>query len=85
MRTILAKERAFLKENQETLRREYPGKYLLIKGTEVHGAFETRDEGVDAGVRRFPTDAFLVRSVENVDDPIAHIPALSVGVPLCLP
>ena len=41
MAGLLAVEREYLKENQEELRQKHPGKYLLIKGTEVHGAYET--------------------------------------------
>lgn len=83
----LAVEREYLKENQEELRQEYPGKYLLIKGTEVHGAYETRDQAIAAGVRQYPEPgaSFLVRSVEDVADPVFHNPALSIGVPLSRP
>ncbi len=87
MAGLLAVEREYLKENQEKLRQEYPGKYLLIKGTQVHGAYETQDEAVAGGVRKFPEPgaAFLVRSVEDVADPVFRNPALSMGIPLtCL-
>ena len=79
----LAKEKAFLRENQEALATRYPGKYLLIKGAEVHGAYETYDQGVTAGVQEFAAGPFLVRSVEQPHDSEApSIPALSIGVPL---
>ena len=79
----LAKEKAFLQENQEALAAQHPGKYLLIKDAEVHGAYETYDQGVAAGVRKFAAGPFLVRSVQHPDDAEApSIPALSIGVPL---
>ncbi len=83
MSEILVAERAYLKENQERLRRQYPGQYLLIKGARVHGAYDTREAGVVAGVQRFP-DAreFLVRSVDQPEDPVVSNPALSLGIPL---
>lgn len=78
----LAKEKAFLKQNQATLAEQHPGKYLLITGEQVHGAFETYEQGVSAGVQQFGAGPFLVRSVLEPDDPEApNIPALSVGVP----
>ena len=78
----LAKEKAFLRENQKALAAEYPGKYLLIVGEEVHGAFETYDEGVVAGTRLFGAGPFLIRSVLRPEDAeVPSIPALSVGVP----
>ena len=79
----LATEKAFLKQNQATLAERHPGRYLLIKGDRVYGAFETYEQGVSAGVRQFGAGPFLVRSVLEPDDPEApNIPALSVGVPL---
>ncbi len=78
----LAKEKAFLRRKQKTLAERYPGRYLLIRGEEVHGAFETYDEGVTAGVQVFGAGPFLVRSVLKPEDAEApSIPALSVGVP----
>jgi hypothetical protein len=83
----LARERAYLRDNHEKLSREYPGKYLLIKDEEVHGAFDSEDEGVSGGIRKFPTArSFLVRHVDQVEDPVLSNPALSLGIPLtCSP
>ena len=79
----LATEKVFLRENQEALSAQHPGKYLLIKGAEVHGAFETYDQGVTVGVEKFGSGPFLVRSVQQPQDSEApSIPALSIGVPL---
>lgn len=79
----LATEKAFLQENQEPLSAQHPGKYLLIKGAEVHGAYETYDQGVIAGVQKFGAGPFLVRSVLKPHDSEApKIPALAIGVPL---
>ncbi len=64
----LAKEKVFLKSNQKILVEEFPGKYLLIKGETVHGAFETYDEGIAAGASEFGPGPFLVRSVIQPDD-----------------
>ena len=79
----LAGEKTYLKENQEKLAAQYPGKYLLVREGGVHGAFETYEQGVSAGVRMFGAGPFLVRSVLHPEDSKApRIPALSVGVPL---
>lgn len=80
---ILTVERDYLRDNHDRLRRRYPGKYLLIKGTKVYGAYDTREAGVVAGVTRFPdARAFLVRSVDQPEDALVSNPALSLGVPL---
>ena len=79
----LATEKAFLLENQKALSARHPGKYLLIEGAEVHGAYETYDQGVIAGVQKFGAGPFLVRSVLQPHDSEApKIPALSIGVSL---
>ncbi len=78
----LAKEKQFLLQNQAALAERHPGKYLLIRGEQVHGAFETFEQGVSAGVQQFGAGPFLVRSVlEPKDSEAPSIPALSVGVP----
>jgi hypothetical protein len=83
---VLKTERQYLRNNQKRLRREYPGRFLLITDETVHGDYETYDEGVMAGVERFPNGPpFLVRSVDDVDDPVLHNPALVLGVPLSCP
>ena len=83
MTDLLAKEKTYLKENQAELAAQHPGKYLLIKGDKTHGAFETYEQGVSAGVKLFGAGPFLVRSVLHPEDLEApSIPALSVGVPL---
>ena len=78
----LGTEKEYLKANRDQFMQEYPGKYLLIKDEEVFGAFETYEEGVKEGARRFGVGPFLVRSVLQPEDAEApSIPALSIGVP----
>lgn len=79
----LSREKAFLREHLDELARNHPGKYLLIHGEELHGAFETYEKGVEAGTRMFGAGPFLVRSVLEPDDAEApSVPTLSIGVPL---
>ncbi len=79
----LAKEKAYLVANLVALSADHPGKFLLIKGEAVHGAFETYEQGVVAGTKRFGVGPFLVRLVSHPGDSEApSIPALSVGVAL---
>lgn len=83
----LARERTYLRNNHEKIRKKYPGKYLLIKGDRVHAAFASETEALDEGFRRFPTArSFLVRHVDQVEDPVFSNPALSLGIPFtCSP
>ena len=78
----LFREKEFLRSNQKALSEKYLGKYLLIKGEKVHGAYDTFDEGVEAGAWVFGAGPFLVRSALKVEDPEAiYIPVLSLGIP----
>lgn len=79
----LRREKRFLLANIESLAVAHPGKYLLIQGDAVHGAFETFEAGVTAGLGMFPATAFLVRSVLQPEDPEPiNIPVLSLGIPI---
>lgn len=79
----LAVEKRYLKAHQAELAEAHPGRFLLIKGEAVRGAFETYDQGVTAGAELFGAGPFLVRSVLHPDDPNPPgIPTLSLGVPL---
>ena len=54
----LGSEKKYLKANRDQFMQEYPGKYLLIKGDQVFGAFETYEEGVKEGARTFGGRSF---------------------------
>ena len=83
MTELLVTEREYLKANHEMLLREYPGKFLLIKGAEVYGGYDTEGEAIAAGRQKFPdAAAFLVRHVEHPDDPVFHAPVLTAGIPI---
>ncbi len=83
MTTLLVTERKFLRAQCKELAKQYPGKYLLIKGETVHGAFPTYEQGVSEAARLFGAGPCLVRSVEQPDDPPPlDVPALSLGIPL---
>ena len=78
----LAAEKAFWAEHRVELSQENPGKFLLIKGSAVHGAFDTRDEAVDTGIELFGRGPFWACDVENPDPDTLIVPTLAVGVPL---
>lgn len=83
MSGILTAESRFLLDNAERLLAKHGERFLLIKGQEVHGAYDSRDEAIDEGVRMFPHDAeFLVRSAADPKDPTYLIPTLAAGAPV---
>ena len=78
---VLSQEKKSLRQNLEKLRSEFPGKYLLIQGKKVLGAFETYDAGVNFGINHATDGPFLVRNVMNPRDQLADVPKLALGVP----
>jgi len=47
-----------------------PGQYALIKGNEVAGTFNSENEAVGAGYRRYGNEPFLVKHIVEADLPL---------------
>lgn len=65
---------AELREEIETyfgIKTEYlekaPGKFLLIKGSEVMDVFESQKDAIKAGYEKFGNEPFLVKEVLEVE------------------
>ena len=78
---ILTEETEFFEQNRDEFVQEHPNQYLLIKGRELFGSFETQTEAVNEGIRLFCAGPFLVRKAGE-GAPVLSNPALSLGVPL---
>ena len=77
---LLAEEIAFYDANKESLKREHSGRYLLIKGRELINSFESEEEAVTEGIRRFrQSTPFLVR-LAGEDTPVLSVPLLAIGM-----
>lgn len=48
---------------REHLEREHMGKFVLIKGSDVVGAYDSFETAADEGLRRFGRSEFLIRKV----------------------
>ena len=77
---MLETEREFFDQIRGQLFSDHSGKFVLIKGSELIGAFATIEEAVTEGARRFGLEPFLVRQVvQNVESDV-NIPALELGI-----
>lgn len=76
---MLEKERTFFQQHREEWLSKFPGKFVLVKGEELIGAFNTPDDALIEGARRFGLDSFLVRRVEQAEEDV-YIPALTLGI-----
>ena len=59
--------------------KSHTGKFVLIKGEEVIGFYNTDIEALSEGARLFGLEPFLVRPVIPVQEEV-EIPAMMIGV-----
>lgn len=55
------------------------GSYVLIRGEQLVGSYETEIQALTEGARRFGRGPFLVRQV-RASEPVISNPALSLGI-----
>jgi hypothetical protein len=60
----LEREFDFYLERQEELVSGYCGKFVVIRGCEVIGAYEDEMEAIERTAQRFPLGSFLVQKCE---------------------
>ncbi len=75
----LEEERKYFTDHQVEWRKTYPGKFALVKGNQLVGTFNRPEDAIAEGARRFGTEPFLVRSVDQVEEEV-YIPALALGI-----
>jgi len=76
---MLDKERKYFETQRADWLKKHPGKFVLVKDEELIGVFNTQQEALIEGARRFGTDSFLVRQVEESEQ-VVYIPALTLGI-----
>jgi hypothetical protein len=76
----LEREREFFESHKADLLDRFKDQYVLIKGSEVIGAFADAESAYASGVERFGLSAFLVKQVLD-KEPVVLLPALSVARP----
>lgn len=76
---MLEQERQYFADNLADWLRSFPGKFVVVKGQELIGVFDTIEDALSEGARRFTLEPFLVRRVQETGDEI-NIPALTLGI-----
>jgi hypothetical protein len=77
---MLEKEREYFSKHYAELLSRHLGKVVLVKGDELIGAFNTIEEALAEGARRFGLTPFLVREVTASEEKEVNIPALTLGL-----
>lgn len=76
---MLKEEREFFEQSLPEWLNKYNGKVVLVKGKELIGVFNTEDEALSEGARRFQLQPFLIRRVQPQQAEVS-IPALMLGI-----
>ena len=76
---VLEAELRTYAEQEEELKRSALGKFVVIKGTEIVGTFDTLELALTEGTRRFGLEPYLVRHIGQPIEKI-QIPALTLGL-----
>ena len=77
--TVLSEERDFFDRSLPEWLGKFPGKVALVKGQELIGVFDSEQNALAEGARRFQLQPFLIRRVQDVPADI-RIPALTLGI-----
>jgi hypothetical protein len=75
----LEAELQYFEANRAELVRNHLGKFAVIKGDALIGAYDTAQAAYEAGVTKFGAHPFLMKQVLPTD-PVAHAPALYTGL-----
>lgn len=73
--SAVAEEIAFLHSARDRLRRDHEGRFVIIHGKSVLGAFATEEEAFREGVRMLGTHPFLIARVGAVGEEL-KVPVL---------
>ena len=66
----LQQELEFFERQRLELLARAPGKYALVKGSELIGIFETELEAARAGYRQIGNEPFLIKHIVEADLPL---------------
>jgi len=76
----LVRERQYFSEHLAELIAQHLGKFVVIRDDELIGTFNTIEDALAEGARRFGLTPFLVRQVTNAEEKEINIPALTLGI-----
>jgi hypothetical protein len=76
---MLETELAYYKAHRDEWLKSHRDRFVLIKGEQLVGTFDTEEQALRTGARQFGPTSFLVRRViEN--EPIQQVPVLTLGL-----
>ncbi|MBE3086018.1 MAG: hypothetical protein IMZ64_07360 [Bacteroidetes bacterium] len=76
---MLTEELKYYNENLAEWLKSQSGKFVVIKDQELIGFYNSFDEALSVGARKFGLQSFLVRCIVQSQEEI-NIPALTLGI-----
>ncbi len=76
---MLETELKYLESHREELLRLYGGRYLVIKGEEVTGAYDTLNDALEGAALKHGLEDVLIRRPSDAQMEIS-VPALTLGI-----
>ena len=80
MENVLEREIAYYNEHRDELIEKHLGRFVLVKDESLIGVFNTIEQAISEGARRYGLSSFLVREVTRETEKEVFIPALSLGI-----
>jgi hypothetical protein len=78
-RQPLSKEINWFGANRANLLDQHEGKWAIVHGEELLGAFDTFEEAYSEGIRMTGGEQFLVKRISETDEQTS-VPALTLGL-----
>ncbi len=72
-------EQKYYNDHKAELLSHHDGKFVLIVGEELVGAYDRQEDAYRAGVARFGNVAMFIKRVQAEDPPVS-IPAMTLGL-----
>ena len=76
---MLEQERQYYEENKQAWLTQHRDRFVLLKGRNQLGIYNTNDEAISEGARLFGLDSIQERQVRPFEEEI-HVPALTRGL-----
>ena len=73
MATLLDAELQTYEKNRESLLGSAEGKFVLIKGDQIVGVYESKMDAINQGYRQLGHVPFLVKQVLKVETPLTFL------------
>ncbi len=67
MNNVLMEELKTYEKHKQDLIKSSNGKYVLIKGSEIIGTYESQRDAINTGIEKFGNTPFLVKKIEEIE------------------